>query len=558
MEQQQQSQNEENKIIIQDYFAGETSTQTNTTTKEEINIAQPQKEITPNLPSKIQEQKEQISTLYQEIQAKTKKNKECTQEDFYKKNRHYFIMTDGGLPVYSRYGDEVENNGIFAFLSATITKYTVFLGTENEPEQLNYIANEKSLIVFFKKNQLFFIALSKKKDSISLLASQLEFLYSQLMSILTNQNFERLKVNPSKCLTAMSGTDILFEQMIKFTSHSMVSLLKSYQVLPIINRDRINKICEENRGDALICMVLTPNEIVAIAHSDQIMVTSSDILLLQNLIFSSPSLRMTESWVPFCMPGISEDGYLQLYCHFSDENIGVCMITESVDPSLFMNFSEQYTILYTKLMENNFIEKILSAQQKISKNNVLNKEKEEAFKKMSDEELIDELLIKLDINPDKNSFVEVSRLSKTMGNYPNKITKSMTVTNVAHLQNLTDLTMKDIIFGIVKNERNNQYFLINFHNSVNEVTKEEKKIYKEYNALLDKMEECNKDEKDKDKEYFNLEKGELYTNVIQRSQHFVCIFSFNFFTELEDIGKKMRDILKIIKDNENYYFIMFK
>ena len=557
MEQQKQPQNEENKIIIQDYFAGETPTPTNTNTKEEINISQPQKEITPNLPSKIQEQKEQISTLYQVIQAKTKKNKECSQEEFYKKNRHYFIMTDGGLPVYSRYGDEVENNGIFAFLSATITKYTVFLGDKDNSEKIHYIANEKSIIVFFNKDQLYFIALSKKNDSISLLRSQLEFLYLQLMSILTNQNFERLKINPSKCLTAMSGTDILFEQMIKFTSHSMVSLLKSYQVLPIQNRDRINKICEENRGDALICMVLTPNEIVAIAHSDQIMLTSSDILLLQNLIFSSPSLRMTESWVPFCMPGISGDGYLQLYCHFSDENIGVCMITESVDPSLFMNFSEQYNILYTKLMENNFIEKILSAQQKISKNNVLNQEKEEAFKKMSDEELIDELLIKLDINQDKNSFVELSRLSKTMGNYPAKVTKSMTVTNAVHKQLLVDLAMKDIIFGIVKNEKNNQYFLINFHNSVNDVTKEEKKLFREYNVLLDKMDESYQ-EKEKDKDYFSIEKGELYTNVILRSQHFICIFSFNFFTELEDIGQKMRDIQKNLKDNENYYFIMFK
>ena len=171
MEQQKQPQNEENKIIIQDYFAGETPTPTNTNTKEEINISQPQKEITPNLPSKIQEQKEQISTLYQVIQAKTKKNKECSQEEFYKKNRHYFIMTDGGLPVYSRYGDEVANNGIFAFLSATITKYTVFLGDKDNSEKIHYIANEKSIIVFFNKDQLYFIALSKKNDSISLLRS---------------------------------------------------------------------------------------------------------------------------------------------------------------------------------------------------------------------------------------------------------------------------------------------------------------------------------------------------------------------------------------------------
>ena len=51
MEQQKQPQNEENKIIIQDYFAGETPTPTNTNTKEEINISQPQKEKTPIISS---------------------------------------------------------------------------------------------------------------------------------------------------------------------------------------------------------------------------------------------------------------------------------------------------------------------------------------------------------------------------------------------------------------------------------------------------------------------------------------------------------------------------
>ena len=77
----------------------------------------------------------------------------------------------------------------------------------------------------------------------------------------------------------------------------------------------------------------------------------------------------------------------------------------------------------------------------------------------------------------------------------------MTVTNAVHKQLLVDLAMKDIIFGIVKNEKNNQYFLINFHNSVNDVTKEEKKLFREYNVLLDKMDESYQEkEKDKEKE----------------------------------------------------------
>ena len=30
-------------------------------------------------------------------------------EQFYEQKRHYFIMTEGGTPIYSRYGDKIKN-----------------------------------------------------------------------------------------------------------------------------------------------------------------------------------------------------------------------------------------------------------------------------------------------------------------------------------------------------------------------------------------------------------------------------------------------------------------
>jgi hypothetical protein len=43
---------------------------------------------------------------------------------FFQKSRHFFVMTDAGQPIYSRYGNAVENNGIFATLSAMMCKFT--------------------------------------------------------------------------------------------------------------------------------------------------------------------------------------------------------------------------------------------------------------------------------------------------------------------------------------------------------------------------------------------------------------------------------------------------
>ena len=131
------------------------------------------------IPKEVNESKEQLNKYTQKIIHKTKINKEMKLEQFFEKNRHYFIMTDGGKPVYSRYGDEVENSTIFATISAIITKFTIFNSTDEKKEEINIISNSKNVIVFLKKGALIFIVLSKKNDSISLLQSQLEYLFQQ-------------------------------------------------------------------------------------------------------------------------------------------------------------------------------------------------------------------------------------------------------------------------------------------------------------------------------------------------------------------------------------------
>jgi hypothetical protein len=64
------------------------------------------------------------------LTARTTTNKLLDLNNFYKQNLHFFIMTEGGKPVYSRYGDEMENCGILATFSAIMTKYTHFTSNE--------------------------------------------------------------------------------------------------------------------------------------------------------------------------------------------------------------------------------------------------------------------------------------------------------------------------------------------------------------------------------------------------------------------------------------------
>ncbi len=104
------------------------------------------------------------------------------------------------------------------------------------------------MVVFLSKGKLIFIALSKKKDSISFLLSHLEYLYIQLLSIITADRLIKLVDNTRSLYRALSDTNELFEQMISYNTHSMASLLNSFQILVMDSniRNRLSTLCNEN------------------------------------------------------------------------------------------------------------------------------------------------------------------------------------------------------------------------------------------------------------------------------------------------------------------------
>ena len=535
--------------------------------------------------------KKKSNELTQKLVKKTKKNSKMQLDEFFTKKRHFFIMSDGGKPVYSRYGDPIENNSIFATLSAMITKFTIFNSDNSFKEDLNVISNKKNKIVFLKKGQLIFIALTKKNDCTSLLFSQLEYLYNQLMSILTISFYSKLGDNPSKCLSTMSGTENLFEQIIQYSSHSFTSLFNSYQVMNYLEgRDKLNKIAEEFRGDALYCIIMTPYEIIALARSNQINVVSSDLVLIQNLIFCQEMLRSQESYVPICLPGISEQGYIQFYSNFSEENIGVIFVTENMDPMCFVKFQEQYNKLYERLTNENYIDKIMNTfrlnnniylEYTLIKNK--NKETEKNENKIDKEEnqnieidiLIEELINKIS---KKNILKTNSKklVSKTITTIDNNLPinkRAISDSNIIKINNQDNIksslsnelfpgkneksinkVFEGIKYGVVLNKKLNQYILFNFDMDFRVYDKFQKDLIHQYNIIYDKVKlEINENE-----EISFIQKSKNFVNIAESNENFLIICSYNFFCDFEEVGRKTKDLMKYIRKNENKHFIIFK
>ena len=520
-------------------------------------------------PKDFMDDKERCNTLTQKLIDKTKRNASLKYEEFFTKKRHYLIMTDGGKPVYSRYGDEVENNSIFATISAMITKFTIFNSTDTFKEELNVISNKKNKIVFMKKGQLIFISFSKiPNDSVSLLYSQLEMIYNQLMSILTVKFYEKLEDNPSKVLTAMGGTENLFEQIIQYSCNSFISIFNSYQIMNFENfgesREKINKILEENKGNSLYCILMTPYEIISLVHSNQITVQPSDLILIQNLILCTESIRAQESYVPICLPGISDQGFLQLYCHFSEENIGIIFITENVDPMCFMEFQKKYKDIYDKILEG-YSEKIIQCMRRNNnmkgKLSLFKNEDKENNENLSNEELADKLMTK--INQIKENFMRERKSSSRLPSVNNNITIQNKEINrpktlsTSLIQNFNKTIFNGIKYGVILHRKYNQYIMINFGMDYRTYTKKEKELIHKYIMLYD-IYNTYKD-KEKDKEEFNyFEETGKYSHCIHVNENFVFIFSFGFLSDAEKIQKKIKDLSKYLKKYENKYFIIYK
>ena len=491
--------------------------------------------------------KNDIEALY----LRTKTNKMMKIEEFYEQKRHYFIMTEGGTPIYSRYGDEIKNCSLLATFSAIITKFTIFNNEQNSQEKLNYICNENSIIAFLKKGKIVFIALSNKTDSISFLYSQLELLYHQLLSIVTSERMPILEEKPSQCARILSGINESLEQIIEYSNNTMVSLLSSYQVLPIENRQKINNLCQQYLGNALICCLISPDakQIIGLSKSSLINLTFNDMVLIQCLIMSSDSLRNGESWVPICLPGISSEGFLQLYCNFvTTDKFGILYVTESQEQKYFTDFVNLSRKIYDEIEQENYLPYIERSQRKIDIKTFDNKNDEVTQIK----DFIEGTLgVKEVLEKQTKEKIIILQMRK------NVVPKKISIYHGVYDNNST--LIKDPLikmkFGLIKNKLLGQFFTINISNE--DLTMIEKYIMNEYIKLYDMFNSMNTNTINVDN-YFHIEKDNKYTHGIYVTDTYVILGTYNIFKTNEEVCELLKETSKLVKFNESNFFVAFK
>ena len=302
-------------------------------------------------------------------------SKPLYEEGWEQKGKHIFVLSSSGKPIFSRYGDEQDIASTFGLLQALVSV------VQDQGDNLRCIKAGRRRIVYFIRQSLYFICVSSGGEPEAVLAKQLEFMYNQVLLILTDQVHRILAEDSAKDLRDLLGSD---------TTRLMHNACRAELVPPCIafhavqgfvmdaalRKDVLARLdsCVRSSGAAL-GILLSGDSLVGYHSNEEtaLNLTTADMLLLAHFVGNSSSLRShDQNWVPICLPQFNAGAILQAYiCNLrlaSDEghisrciDVSLILVSVSADPAMFKDLHDGRQRLEANLGEGRLPARLLEA-----------------------------------------------------------------------------------------------------------------------------------------------------------------------------------------------------
>lgn len=234
------------------------------------------------------------------------------------KFKHYLILSSAGKPIYSRHGDQNLINGYIGIVQTIISFF------EAAKDPLMGFTAGRTRFVISTDGPLYFVAISKLGESDAQLRAQLEALYMQILSTLTLPTLTHLFSNrPNTDLRRpLEGTESLLSSLADtFTKGSPSALLSALECLKVRKSQRhlINSTLLKARSEKLLYgLIVAGGRLVSVIRPKHHSLHPSDLQLIFNMLFEAGSIKAGggENWIPLCLPGFNNTGYLYMYVSF--------------------------------------------------------------------------------------------------------------------------------------------------------------------------------------------------------------------------------------------------
>jgi hypothetical protein len=234
------------------------------------------------------------------------------------KLKHFIILSASGKPIYSRHGDD-QLISHYVGVAQTLVSFH-----QSANDSLKGFTAGGTRFVILSKGPLNLLAISRLGESDAQLRTQLESLYMQILSTLTLPAMEQMfSHRPSTDLRRpLQGTDVLLDGLADgFTRGSPSTLLSSLECLRLrkTHRKVINEALLKVRAPNLLYgLIVAAGRLVSVVRPKKHSLHPGDLQLFFNMLFEAGSVKAGggENWIPLCLPGFNNTGFLYMYVSF--------------------------------------------------------------------------------------------------------------------------------------------------------------------------------------------------------------------------------------------------
>ncbi|XP_024535970.1 vacuolar fusion protein MON1 homolog [Selaginella moellendorffii] len=263
------------------------------------------------------------------VPGKRHADEDDSSESWRKHKKHFFVLSNAGKPIYSRYGDEHKLAGFSATLQAIMS----FVITSGDCLQLVRAGNHQ--IVFLVKGPLYLVSINSTEEPYQAMKRQLELLHGQLFLILTKA-VERCfaKHATFDMKTLLGGTDIVLSSLVHSFNWNFTVFLHAYACLPLPYAARqtagaaLQDIAESG---VLFALLMSGYKVINMVGPRKASLHPDDLFLLSNFVSSSDSFRTTESFSPVCLPHYNPNAFVYAYVQYLTESVYLVLISTSLD-----------------------------------------------------------------------------------------------------------------------------------------------------------------------------------------------------------------------------------
>lgn len=245
-------------------------------------------------------------------------NEDAVMHEWRAKLKHFLILSSAGKPIYSRHGDDQLVTNYMGVVQTLISFY------QSTNDTLRGFTAGDVRFVVMSKGPLNLVAITRLGESDSQLRAQLEALYMQILSTLTLPSLERMFAARANydLRRPLQGTETLLSALADgFTRGSPSTLLSALECLKLrkCQRTTIDNALLKTRSENLLYgLIVASGKLVSVVRPKKHSLHPGDLHLIFNMLFEAGSVKAGggENWIPLCLPGFNNTGYLYMYVSF--------------------------------------------------------------------------------------------------------------------------------------------------------------------------------------------------------------------------------------------------